>query len=251
MSIAWKKFSATFSGTSQVKAGLLYKVNGPKTSYIHRDYNISSRVVRLDNLKPGTTYDVFLGSVEQNKTFLPGPFVQLQLKTDIADRVPTPFCTEYYNFTIFPNVFGDKNEADAIFRLHTFFPLFDTMCSKHLKAFICSAFLPPYDSLSKGPQKPCSSFCSHVFDRCRYAIERLKFKWPDELNCENLLLNENMPCFSKYLYSSGCLFCMFVSLFVYLFVYLFVLCSVRNFKYKCFLPNHLRLNGVHNKIIQI
>lgn len=196
LEVTWGRFPNDFRSGNEVRTGLLYKHLGSRDDYYHVHRGNGETSALLANLIPGSMYDLFVGTVN-SETLLPGSLAKLRLITVGGIKpVNTTFCSEFYNLTAFPNVFGHKNQADALFHMYTFFPLLETMCSEDLKAFMCLAFLPPYNSSGKVIQKPCRSFCTKVQNRCAYAMNKLNFHWPKELECGKLP-PEPPFCFSK------------------------------------------------------
>ena len=149
----------------------------------------------LSGLNSSTTYEILVGTVNSNAMY-PGTFEEIKLKpAQGVERIKLGFCSSLYNFTKLPNIFGHKTQDEAINSAHKFGPLLDTGCSSDLKALICSAHFPNYLAKSQTTQLPCRSLCERVSDRCSYAIDKLNFLWPKELNCENLPQQES--CYRK------------------------------------------------------
>ena len=193
-------FPIEFSQDLEVQPDVLYKKRSalPDIYTLVGGFNPPQTSAIIEALSPNATYDVFVGTVN-NVTLLPGSFSTFTVVTGSIKVFLThaPFCSELYKFTgPYPNVFGDKDQQVALQRMRTFFPLYDTGCSAQLRAFMCSTFLPPYNTSKAASQKPCQSLCQVVRDRCSHAIKELKFKWPVEIDCDKLPTTNS--CYGEY-----------------------------------------------------
>lgn len=88
-----------------------------------------------------------------------------------------------YNYTIFPNLVGDKVESDAELRLQTYTPLLQYGCSIHLKLLLCSVFSPKCSKVSGTSIGPCKTLCKSVRKRCLPVLIEFGFPWPSVLKC--------------------------------------------------------------------
>ena len=96
--------------------------------------------------------------------------------------------TMRYNMTRMPNSFGHSNQREAAEAIDEFLPLIRVGCSKLLRFFLCSRFVP-ICSEQDGDSfivPPCKSFCMQVKAGCAPVLAKLSFNWPPSLDCQNL-----------------------------------------------------------------
>ena len=113
----------------------------------------------------------------------------LALDVDGTSVLDIPFqldlCYKDYKQTVFPNLFGDQTIEKARLGMHKFFPLVYTLCSERLTRFLCSVFLPGFNTTATSTtQRPCKSSCEEIYRDCVYAIDRTRFFWPPEMECD-------------------------------------------------------------------
>lgn len=88
-----------------------------------------------------------------------------------------------YNVTGMPNLVGHDLQQDAELQLQTFTPLIQYGCSKQLKFFLCSVYVPMCTEKVVDPIGPCRPMCTNVQKRCRPVLNEFGFPWPAALNC--------------------------------------------------------------------
>lgn len=88
-----------------------------------------------------------------------------------------------YNVTGMPNLVGHDLQQDAELQLQTFTPLIQYGCSKQLKFFLCSVYVPMCTEKVMEPIGPCRPMCLSVQKRCRPVLNEFGFPWPAALNC--------------------------------------------------------------------
>ena len=194
LEVKWNNFPEDFKFGTTVETGILYRETNAKYEYqlkrITKENNFT-----LNNLKANTSYEILVTSVNSNAMY-PGTMDKIKVKTiPGVERIKTSFCSSLYSTTKLPNRFGHKTQDEAINSMHQFGPILQTDCASDLKAFICSAYLPNYVTKQETIQPPCKTLCENVFKKCSYAITKLKFKWPEKLQCSKL--NNKEPCYRK------------------------------------------------------
>lgn len=88
-----------------------------------------------------------------------------------------------YNVTGMPNLVGHDLQKDADLQLQTFTPLIQYGCSRQLKFFLCSVYVPMCTEKVMEPIGPCRPMCISVQKRCRPVLHEFGFPWPASLNC--------------------------------------------------------------------
>ncbi|CAG5130506.1 unnamed protein product [Candidula unifasciata] len=101
-----------------------------------------------------------------------------------CEKITVPFCKDIqYNETIMPNLLNHTNQDDAGLELHQFFPLVKVQCSKQLKFFLCTVYLPVCTVLGDAIP-PCRSLCNEARTGCESLMNTFGFEWPETLKCD-------------------------------------------------------------------
>ena len=101
-----------------------------------------------------------------------------------CEPIQIPLCKDIqYNETIMPNLLNHQKQEDAGMEVHQFFPLVKVQCSKQLKFFLCTVYVPVCTVLPNAIP-PCRSLCVQARTGCETLMNKFGFKWPDSLNCE-------------------------------------------------------------------
>ncbi|ESO99146.1 hypothetical protein LOTGIDRAFT_201339 [Lottia gigantea] len=88
-----------------------------------------------------------------------------------------------YNVTGMPNLVAHTDQQDAGLQLQTFTPLIQYGCSKQLKFFLCSVYVPMCTEKVMDPIGPCRPMCESVRSRCQPVLNEFGYPWPAALNC--------------------------------------------------------------------
>ncbi|KAK6171258.1 hypothetical protein SNE40_019485 [Patella caerulea] len=88
-----------------------------------------------------------------------------------------------YNVTGMPNLVAHNDQRDAVLQLQTFTPLIQYGCSKQLKFFLCSVYVPMCTEKVMEPIGPCRPMCESVRSRCQPVLNEFGYPWPAALNC--------------------------------------------------------------------
>ncbi|KAL4217508.1 Low-density lipoprotein receptor-related protein 1B [Mactra antiquata] len=98
------------------------------------------------------------------------------MQKDVCDNVP-------YNETLFPNLFGHVDFAEAQKAYMEFMPLIKIKCSSQLEQFLCFLYFPVCTVL-ENPIPVCRAYCEEaVTDSCRNFLERVNMR-PKQFECE-------------------------------------------------------------------
>lgn len=109
-----------------------------------------------------------------------------------CEPIRVEMCKNFgYNMTGMPNLGGNELQQEANYYLKTFEPLIQYGCSKHLKLFLCSVYVPMCTEKVENPIGPCRGLCEHVYTRCMPVLEGFGFSWPDALNCSRFPIENN------------------------------------------------------------
>ena len=102
-----------------------------------------------------------------------------------CEPITIPLCQDIpYNKTIFPNILSHRNQEEAGFEVHQFFPLVKVQCSKYLKFFLCSVYVPICSDKVSAPIPPCRILCMVARDGCLPLMMSFGFQWPETLSCD-------------------------------------------------------------------
>ncbi|XP_013077220.2 frizzled-2-like [Biomphalaria glabrata] len=101
-----------------------------------------------------------------------------------CEKINIPLCKDIqYNETIMPNLLGHQKQDDAGLEVHQFFPLVKVQCSKQLKFFLCTMYVPVCTVLEEAIP-PCRSLCNEAKTGCEALMNKFGFEWPETLKCE-------------------------------------------------------------------
>jgi frizzled protein 1/7 len=101
-----------------------------------------------------------------------------------CEKITVPVCKDIqYNETMLPNVFNHTTQEEAGIEVHNFFPLVKVQCSRHLKLFLCTMYLPMCTA-SKVATPPCKSLCNKARTGCDSLLQKFGMEWPDNLRCD-------------------------------------------------------------------
>ena len=123
----------------------------------------------------------------------------MHLDEDECEDIHISLCQDLpYNRTMFPNILSHASQDEAHLELQQFIPFVNAECSKELKPFLCSIFLPQCSS--KGfITAPCKALCLNAREGCETFMNRIGMRWPEKLSCDNLpedscfsMVKENM-----------------------------------------------------------
>uniref|UniRef100_H2Y9A3 Uncharacterized protein n=1 Tax=Ciona savignyi TaxID=51511 RepID=H2Y9A3_CIOSA len=99
-----------------------------------------------------------------------------------------------YNETIFPNVLGHQDQAEAGLQINQFYPLVKVGCSKTLQSFLCSVYTPMC-SIYQQAFPPCRHMCEEA-RACEGIMKQFRFSWPRDLECSRFpIKTEDSLCF--------------------------------------------------------
>ncbi|XP_073991787.1 frizzled-10-A-like isoform X3 [Rhodnius prolixus] len=75
--------------------------------------------------------------------------------------------------------------------LQNFMPLVHYNCSRHLRFFLCSVFVPFCSEHVIGAIPSCRGLCEEVQSDCQPVMETFHFTWPVQFNCSRFPVGEN------------------------------------------------------------
>ena len=102
-----------------------------------------------------------------------------------CEKITVPLCKDIqYNLTIMPNLLNHQEQDSAGLEVHQFFPLVKVKCSRQLKFFLCSMYVPVCTVLDKAIP-PCRHMCHEARTGCEGLMNKFGFEWPESLKCEN------------------------------------------------------------------
>lgn len=109
-----------------------------------------------------------------------------------CEPIRVEMCKNFgYNMTGMPNLGGNDLQQEANYCLKTFDPLIQYGCSKHLKLFLCSVYVPMCTEKVENPIGPCRGLCENVYTKCIPVLENFGFSWPEALNCTRFPIENN------------------------------------------------------------
>ena len=113
-----------------------------------------------------------------------------------------------YHTTSPPNILGHFTQADAEKNLNKYSRLINLECSKYLREFLCSVFVPKCNYL-KRQHIPCRSLCEDVQSGCKDLVNEYNVPWPSGFKCSDF--PEGDDCYAPWKYGkiilpSGLLF---------------------------------------------
>lgn len=101
-----------------------------------------------------------------------------------CEKITIPLCKDIqYNETIMPNLLNHMKQDDAGLEVHQFFPLVKVQCSKQLKFFLCTMYVPVCTVLEDAIP-PCRSLCNEARTGCESLMNKFGFEWPETLKCD-------------------------------------------------------------------
>ncbi|XP_035827023.1 frizzled-2 isoform X2 [Aplysia californica] len=101
-----------------------------------------------------------------------------------CEKITVPLCKDIeYNETIMPNLLNHRDQDAAGLEVHQFFPLVKVKCSKQLKFFLCSMYVPVCTVLEDAIP-PCRSMCNEARTGCEGLMNKFGFEWPESLQCD-------------------------------------------------------------------
>lgn len=99
-----------------------------------------------------------------------------------------------YNQTLFPNLSGHVDFAEAKEVYLSFQPLINTGCSDQLEQFLCFLYFPVCTTL-EFPIPVCRAYCEEaVTEKCRDFLKQVNMS-PKQFECEQY--PSNNPCVNK------------------------------------------------------
>ncbi|KAG1659034.1 Secreted frizzled-related protein 3 [Nymphon striatum] len=98
-----------------------------------------------------------------------------------------------YNMTQISNRLSQDHVKPLLKRLE---PLLNTKCSKYLRFYICSRFVPicTLDFQHSDTIPPCRNICEAAKKGCEPLLIHYNLSWPRELDCSELPLYEKSVC---------------------------------------------------------
>ncbi|PIK53113.1 putative frizzled-9-like [Apostichopus japonicus] len=112
-----------------------------------------------------------------------------------CERIKIPMCVGIgYNTTRMPNVLGHTTQDEAAPLIHEFQPLVEYGCDEHLRFFLCSLFAPMCSPQVDVAIPACRPMCVKVRNNCEPVIEEFSFKWPTNMDCNQLPHKNKILC---------------------------------------------------------
>lgn len=101
-----------------------------------------------------------------------------------CEPITTPLCSDLgYTQALIPNFLGHTNQRRAREELNIFSSLVRLGCSRQLKPFICSVYVPECEAAQAEP--PCRTLCEQARTGCEPLMNKFGVQWPQSLSCEN------------------------------------------------------------------
>lgn len=101
-----------------------------------------------------------------------------------CEKIEISLCKDIaYNLTYMPNLLHHRKQEDAGMEVHQFFPLVKVNCSKQLRFFLCTIYVPLCTVLDEAIP-PCQSLCIEARTGCEGLMNKFGFEWPLSLRCE-------------------------------------------------------------------
>jgi len=101
-----------------------------------------------------------------------------------CEAIQIPLCKDIqYNETIMPNLLQHTKQEDAGLEVHQFFPLVKVQCSKQLRFFLCTMYVPVC-TVMPDAIPPCRSLCIQARTGCESLMNKFGFEWPASLVCD-------------------------------------------------------------------
>ncbi|XP_076249896.1 frizzled-10-A-like [Rhynchophorus ferrugineus] len=108
-------------------------------------------------------------------------------KAERCEVVSSSLCRNLgYNSTLMRNSMYPNNQINADIMLRKYELLLNNKCSKYIRLFICSVFVPMCSEHVPGPIRPCKGLCEKAKDDCKESLTLLGIQWPQELDCLGL-----------------------------------------------------------------
>lgn len=102
-----------------------------------------------------------------------------------CETITVPLCLGLsYTETSLPNFLGHRNQEDAGWEVHQYFPFVKVECSPYLKHFLCSMYTPKC-VLGEKPLPPCRKLCEQARSGCESLMFKLGFPWPESFKCDS------------------------------------------------------------------
>ena len=103
--------------------------------------------------------------------------------TSRCEDISIALCKDIeYNQTIMPNLLNHQTQDEAGLEVHQFFPLVKVNCSRYLKFFLCTMYVPICTIIAK-PLPPCRSLCNAARHGCESLMNDFGVEWPNALHC--------------------------------------------------------------------
>ncbi|XP_060522550.1 frizzled-4-like [Cylas formicarius] len=135
---------------------------------------------------------MFLASLAIRALLFGGTLVASEPMFRTCEPIRVKMCSDLgYNMTGMPNLGGNDIQQEADYNLQTFSPLIQYGCSRHLKLFLCSVYVPMCTEKVANPIGPCRGLCENVRSRCYPVLQEFGFPWADALNCSRFPVENN------------------------------------------------------------
>ena len=102
-----------------------------------------------------------------------------------CEKITITMCQNVgYNLTYMPNMFKHGSQQEATLDLNQFWPLVQNNCSRYLKIFLCSMYVPRCQPSSPKEILPCRPLCEQARKDCTPLLRRYGFSWPQRMRCQ-------------------------------------------------------------------